>query len=100
MLAFAKVIGFSDPLVTKSRMVPGCGIVAMSGGLPPATAVETICGVLSPAPWYLTVMPGFAFLNGARTAWNDVPSSPVHLAMIEIFPETPRCLCAPPAVLA
>ena len=48
----------------------------------------------------MIVTPGFAVLKGPRTASNDVCSSPVHLAMIEMVPETPRCLCAPPAVLA
>src|SRR5581483_8848607 len=72
----------------------------MSGGFPPWTAVETICGTLSPAPVYLILTPGFAFLNGASTASNDFCSSPVHLAMIEIEPLTPFVLCAPPAVPA
>src|SRR5581483_9639112 len=70
----------------------------MSGGFPPWTAVETICGTLSPAPVYLILTPGFAFLNGASTASNDFCSSPVHLAMIESEPLTPFDLCAPPAV--
>src|SRR5437660_5239567 len=49
---FANVIGLSFPLVANCLMRPGCGSVAMSGGLPPCRAVDTICGVLSPAPWY------------------------------------------------
>ena len=40
MFACAKVIGFNLPLFAKSAIVPGCGIVPMSGGLPPAIAVE------------------------------------------------------------
>src|SRR4051794_39933611 len=72
----------------------------MSGGFPPWTAVETICGTLSPAPVYLIFTPGFAFLNGASTASNDFCSSPVHLAMIETEPLTPLVLWAPPAVPA
>src|SRR6266545_3610278 len=96
----AKVSGFNLPRFAKSAIVPGCGIVPMSGGLPPLIAVEMIVGASSPAPWYLTLTPGFNLLNPARTALNEVCSSPVHLAMIERFPETPCCLCAPPALVA
>jgi hypothetical protein len=35
MVSFAKSIGWSFPLSAYSRIVPGCAIVARSGGLPP-----------------------------------------------------------------
>jgi hypothetical protein len=47
------VIGFSAPRLAKSRTAPGCGIVARFGGFPPETAVDTICGTLSPEPLLL-----------------------------------------------
>ena len=44
----AKAIGFSAPRSAKSVMKPGCGSAAMSGGLPPSTAVEsTVAGSLA-----------------------------------------------------
>ena len=36
-------------------MSPGWAIVAMSGGLPPSTAVLTTVGTLSPADVYFTL---------------------------------------------
>src|SRR6266487_1504213 len=77
-----------------------CGHVLIVVALTPAIAVEMIVGASSPAPWYLILTLGFNLVNPARTALNAVCSSPVHLAMIEMLPETPCCLWAPPAVLA
>src|SRR5262249_26046601 len=70
-------------------------MVAMSGGVPPWTAGETIFGTVSPAHRYFILIPRFAFLNGASTASNDFCSAPVHLAMIDRLPLTPCALCAP-----
>src|SRR6266498_4210496 len=45
-VAFANVIGFAAPRRARSRISPGCGRMATLGGLPPATAVDTSCGLL------------------------------------------------------
>src|SRR5579862_2217403 len=45
---FAYVIGFSFPSFTNCAIVPGCAMSAMSGGWPPATAVERTVGRLLP----------------------------------------------------
>src|SRR5260370_35266571 len=50
----AYVIGFSLPCFANCATVPGCAMSAMSGGLPPATAVASTVGRLSPTGWYLT----------------------------------------------
>src|SRR5918994_6597364 len=48
ILSSAKSIGFSAPRWAKSVMKPGWGSAAMSGGLPPSTAVEsTVAGSLA-----------------------------------------------------
>src|SRR5262249_32494318 len=44
----AYVIGFSAFLSTNCFTRPGCAMSAMSGGFPPATAVESTVGRLSP----------------------------------------------------
>jgi len=44
----AYVIGLSLPCVANCFTVPGCAMSAMSGGLPPATAVASTVGRLSP----------------------------------------------------
>src|SRR5262245_34103947 len=44
----ANSIGFSAPCWTNCLTSPGCAMSAVSGGWPPATAVETTCGRLSP----------------------------------------------------
>src|SRR3954464_2407040 len=82
----ANVIGLSAPFAAKSLSRPGCGSTAMSGGLPPATAVASTVGSWSPADVYLTVTPGFVFLKPASTAWNDFCSAPDHTAITEIEP--------------
>src|SRR4051794_23140346 len=79
-------MGLSAPFPAKSFSRPGCGSTATSGGLPPATAVASTVGSWSPAEVYLTVTPGFVFLNPARTARNDFCSAPDHTAMTEIVP--------------
>src|SRR4051812_37142203 len=60
----------------------------MSGGLPPATAVESSGARLSPPDVYLTLTFGYCSLNPSITAWNDVCSSPAQIAIIESEPET------------
>ena len=45
----AKSIGCRASCSAKSRTSPGCGSRAMSGGLPPSTAVESWVGNWSPA---------------------------------------------------
>ena len=42
------VIGFSAPFLTNCATSPGWAMSAMSGGLPPATAVDSTVGRLSP----------------------------------------------------
>ena len=49
VVSAAKSSGCSASLSTKSRIRPGCGSTAMSGGLPPSTAVESCVGSWSPA---------------------------------------------------
>src|SRR5207253_4822614 len=90
-----KASGFNDPFFAKSFIRPGCARIAMSGGLPPWTAVASTVGIWSPPDVYFTVKPEFAFSNPARTASNDFCSSPVQTAITEIV-----VACrAPPAVL-
>src|SRR5436190_17133911 len=60
----------------------------MSGGLPPATAVERSGARLSPPDVYLTLTFGYFALNPSITAWNDVCSSPAQIAIIESEPLT------------
>ena len=47
-------IGWSASCSAKSASSPGWAIAAMSGGLPPSTAVESNGAMLSPADVYLT----------------------------------------------
>src|SRR6186997_243508 len=47
-------IDLSAPFFTKSAIKPGCPTAAMSGGLPPSTAVESSGARLSPPEVYLT----------------------------------------------
>jgi hypothetical protein len=49
MSSFAKSSGVNASFAAKSRIRPGCGSTAMSGGLPPSTAVESCVGSWSPA---------------------------------------------------
>ena len=44
----AYVIGFSFPCCTSCFMRPGCAMSAMSGGLPPAMAVDSTVGMSLP----------------------------------------------------
>src|SRR3954452_22527026 len=85
---------FSAPFFWKSFTSPGCDTDARSGGLPPATAVDSTVGVLSPVDLYLTLMPGFAFRNPSRTASNDFCSSPVQTPTMLMLPLT-FVFCAP-----
>src|SRR6266545_6825517 len=75
-------------------MIPGAGIAASDGGLPPWTAVERSC-VRFVDGRYLTVTFGFLDLKPARTALNDSPSGPVQSARMVTVPET---FAAPPVV--
>ena len=84
----AKSSGFNAPRSTKSAIVPGCETVAMSGGLPPSTAVERTVTMLSPPEVYFTVASGFCSVNPSMTAWNDACSGPVQTPITEIDPET------------
>ena len=80
----AKSSGFNAPRSTKSAIVPGCETVAMSGGLPPSTAVERTVTMLSPPEVYFTVASGFFSVNPSMTAWNDSCSGPVQTPITEI----------------
>src|SRR3954451_12338032 len=84
----ANVIGFRAFFDAKSLSRTGCGRTAMSGGLPPATAVASTVGSWSPADVYLTVTPGATFLKPASTAWNDFCSAPDQTASTEMVPDT------------
>src|SRR5437899_914242 len=53
IVAFAYWIDLSLPCLANCATVPGCAMSAMSGGLPPATAVASTVGRLSPTGWYL-----------------------------------------------
>src|SRR5215210_3515017 len=55
---FRNVIGFSAFFLISSRMNPGCGISATSGGFPPATAVDRTVVRLRPAVLYFAVTSG------------------------------------------
>src|SRR6187551_94854 len=55
---FMNAIGLRVFFLTSSRMNPGCGISAMSGGLPPATCVERIVVSCRPADVYFVSMSG------------------------------------------
>src|SRR3954451_17110420 len=79
---------FSAPFFWKSDTSPGCETEARSGGLPPATAVASTVGVLSPVDLYLTLTPGLALRKPSRTALNDFSSSPVHTPTMLIEPGT------------
>ena len=48
IVLFAYVIGFSLPWSASCFTNPGCAMSAMSGGWPPATAVDSTVGRLSP----------------------------------------------------
>ena len=57
-------------------MSPGWAIAAMSGGLPPSTAVESSGARLSPPDVYLTSTFGYCSLKPSITAWKFSCSSP------------------------
>ena len=86
--SLAKSSGFSASRFTKSAIVPGWETVAMSGGLPPSTAVERTVTMLSPPDVYLTVASGFFSVKPSITAWKDFCSGPVQTPITEIEPET------------
>src|SRR4051812_35525938 len=80
-------MGFAAPFCWNSLISPGWAIVAMSGGLPPWTAVPTTVGTLSPAEVYLTLTFGYDSLNLSITAWKDFCSSPVQMPTTEPWRE-------------
>src|SRR5215207_7684633 len=67
---------------------PGCPTVARSGGLPPATAVESTVGVLLPADRYFTLTSGNFFSKPSRTSWKFFCSGPDQMPIMERVPLT------------
>src|SRR5215212_6272171 len=68
-------------------MIPGLGMAARSGGLPPSTAVERSCPRFVEGR-YLALTLGYAFLKPSMTALKDSPSGPVQSARSTTLPET------------
>ena len=66
----AYAIDFSLPCFANCATVPGWAMSAMSGGLPPATAVASTVGRLSPTGLYLTWTFGYVLLKRLMTSWN------------------------------
>src|SRR4051812_2098130 len=79
---------------------PGWPTDARSGGLPPATAVESTWGVLSPAEVYLTLTPGNFFWKAFRTCWKFFCSAPVQMPVHERLPLTAYFRCEAPLAVA
>src|SRR5918994_3697425 len=71
MVSRRSSMGWIAPCSAKSAISPGCPIAAMSGGLPPSTAVERSGARLSPPDVYLAVTLGNASWKPSSTAWND-----------------------------
>src|SRR3954452_13216410 len=60
----------------------------MSGGCPPATAVDRSGGGLPPPDVYLTVTFGYFLLNASMICWKNFCSSAVQMPTIDTLPET------------
>src|SRR5262245_47141980 len=88
--------GWIAPCSANWAMSPGWPMAAISGGLPPSTALERSGARLSPPDVYFTVTFGYSSLKLSMTAWNDSCSSPPQMAMIEMFPVTSSLPSAPP----
>ena len=98
-MLLAKSIGLIALRAENCLTRPGWPTAARSGGLPPATAVESTVGVLLPADRYLTLTSGNFFLNPSRTSWKFFCSGPDQMPTMERLPLT-ACLelLAPVAV--
>src|SRR5829696_6444557 len=68
-------------------MIPGAGMAASGGGLPPSTAVARSWPRFVDGR-YVAFTFGYLSLNPSRTALKDSPSAPVQSARIVTLPET------------
>src|SRR5664279_3348478 len=93
MVAFAKSIDLIALRPANCFTRPGWLIEARSGGLPPATAVESTVGTLSPADVYLTLTPGNFFWKAVSTAWKFFCSAPLQTPTHDRLPLTAYLCC-------
>src|SRR3954451_4147276 len=84
----AKSRGLSLPCFWNCLTRPGWPTDARSGGRPPASAVESTVGVLSPAGLYLTLTFGYCLLKAAITRWKFFCSCATQMPTIEMLPFT------------
>src|SRR3954451_9698899 len=84
----AKSRGLSLPCFWNCLTRPGWPTDARSGGRPPASAVESTVGVLSPAGLYLTLTFGYCLLKAATTRMKFFCSCAPQMPTIEMLPLT------------
>src|SRR3954469_8074550 len=84
----AKSRGLSLPCFWNCLTRPGWPTDARSGGRPPASAVESTVGVLSPAGLYFTWTFGYCLLKAATTRWKFFCSCATQMPTIEMVPFT------------
>src|SRR4051794_12696139 len=84
----AKSRGLSLPCFWNCLTRPGWPTDARSGGRPPASAVESTVGVLSPAGLYLTLTFGYCLLKAETTRRKFFCFCATQMPTIEMLPLT------------
>src|SRR4051794_4550744 len=88
MVDCAYVIGFNFPCCTSCFTRPGCATSAMSGGLPPAIAVDSTVGMSLPFDEYVTVTFGYCLWKPSITFWNAFCSVAAQMPQNLTDPDT------------